>query len=100
MMVGSIITTAEEGERVRRGQEFGYFAFGALLFSFPLSIVLNILNEISIGGSTIVLLFEKGAVHWDEDLLINSRASLETLVRVGMHIGKARCLKSTTDPQS
>ena len=39
------------------------------------------------GGSTIVCLFEKGAVEWDEDLLINGRASLETLVRVGMGIG-------------
>ncbi|KIM74861.1 hypothetical protein PILCRDRAFT_691729 [Piloderma croceum F 1598] len=61
MMVGSIHTTGEEGEHVQRGQEFGYFAFG---------------------GSTIVLLFEKGVVEWDEDLLINGRSSLETLVRV------------------
>ena len=29
MMVGSIKTTVAEGESVRRGQEFGYFAFGA-----------------------------------------------------------------------
>lgn len=28
MMVGSIITTVEEGDHVTRGQEFGYFAFG------------------------------------------------------------------------
>lgn len=34
-----------------------------------------------------MLLFEKGAVTWDEDLLINGRASLETLVRVGMGLG-------------
>lgn len=39
------------------------------------------------GGSTIVLLFEKGVLQWDEDLLINGRASLETLVRVGMGVG-------------
>ncbi|EJD07089.1 uncharacterized protein FOMMEDRAFT_103160 [Fomitiporia mediterranea MF3/22] len=69
MMVGSILTTVQEGEEVKRGQEFGYFAFG---------------------GSTIVCLFEKGAVEWDEDLLINGRASLETLVRVGMGIGRVR----------
>ncbi|KAA1476264.1 hypothetical protein DENSPDRAFT_884196 [Dentipellis sp. KUC8613] len=67
MMVGSIKTTVAEGEQVKRGQEFGYFAFG---------------------GSTIVVLFEKGVVEWDEDLLINGRASLETLVRVGMGIGR------------
>ncbi|KAI0771332.1 phosphatidylserine decarboxylase-domain-containing protein [Trametes elegans] len=69
MMVGSIHTTVEEGQQVKRGQEFGYFAFG---------------------GSTIVVLFEKGAVEWDEDLLINSRACLETLVRVGMGIGRGK----------
>lgn len=36
-----------------------------------------------------MLLFEKGAVEWDEDLLINGRSSLETLVRVGMGIGRS-----------
>jgi phosphatidylserine decarboxylase len=40
------------------------------------------------GGSTIVLLFEKDMVQFDEDLLINGQACLETLVRVGMQIGK------------
>ena len=29
-------------------------------------------------------------VEWDEDLLINGRAALETLVRVGMGIGRGR----------
>ncbi|TRM55379.1 phosphatidylserine decarboxylase-domain-containing protein [Schizophyllum amplum] len=67
MMVGTIKITVEEGQEVKRGDEFGYFAFG---------------------GSTIVLLIEKGAVQWDEDLLINGRSALETLVRVGMGIGK------------
>ncbi|KAI0671294.1 phosphatidylserine decarboxylase-domain-containing protein [Trametes maxima] len=75
MMVGSIHTTVEEGQQVKRGQEFGYFAFG---------------------GSTIVVLFEKGAVEWDEDLLINGRACLETLVRVGMGIGRGK-RKALTD---
>ncbi|KAI6017976.1 phosphatidylserine decarboxylase-domain-containing protein [Pisolithus microcarpus] len=69
MMVGSIRTVVHEGQRVSRGDELGYFAFG---------------------GSTIVMLFEKGMVEWDEDLLINGRASLETLVRVGMGIGRCR----------
>ena len=35
MMVGSIQMTVQEGEQVKRGQEFGYFAFGQ---SSPLSI--------------------------------------------------------------
>ena len=36
MMVGSIKTTVEEGELVQRGQEFGYFAFGMMLFPYLL----------------------------------------------------------------
>ncbi|KAH7926362.1 hypothetical protein BV22DRAFT_1009284 [Leucogyrophana mollusca] len=73
MMVGSIKTTVQEGEQVKRGQELGYFAFG---------------------GSTIVVLFEKGMVEWDEDLVVNGRASLETLVRVGMGIGRCRSVQA------
>ncbi|KAK6903556.1 phosphatidylserine decarboxylase [Kwoniella mangroviensis CBS 8507] len=68
MMVGSILTTVEEGQEVNRADELGYFAFG---------------------GSTIVCLFEKGAMKWDEDLLQNGRASIETLVRMGMGIGRS-----------
>jgi len=68
MMVGSIVTTVKEGEHVARGQEFGYFAFG---------------------GSTIVILFEKGKLQWDDDILANSsQSTLETLVRVGMGVGR------------
>ncbi|KAK6969586.1 hypothetical protein R3P38DRAFT_2814152 [Favolaschia claudopus] len=47
-------------------------------------------KDVLVGGSTIVLLFEKDMVEWDEDLLVNGRASLETLVRVGMGIGAAK----------
>ncbi|WVR04751.1 phosphatidylserine decarboxylase [Kwoniella sp. DSM 27419] len=68
MMVGSILTTVEEGQHVDRADELGYFAFG---------------------GSTIVCLFEKGALKWDDDLLQNGRASIETLVRMGMGIGRS-----------
>ena len=32
MMVGSIKTTLSEGDFVKRGQEFGYFAFGVYIF--------------------------------------------------------------------
>lgn len=41
-MVGSIRTTVEEGEHVKRGQEFGYFAFGESLFSFSSPICLQL----------------------------------------------------------
>ena len=90
MMVGSIQTTVQEGEYVQRGQEFGYFAFGAFFLDF--FFVEHSLTDVFVylGGSTIVILFEKGKVEWDEDLLINGRASLETLVRVGMGIGRGR----------
>lgn len=33
MMVGSIKTTVKEGDSVKRGQEFGYFAFGTVFGS-------------------------------------------------------------------
>ncbi|KAK7682588.1 hypothetical protein QCA50_014388 [Cerrena zonata] len=68
MMVGSIKTTVSEGQEVKRGDEFGYFAFG---------------------GSTIVVVFEPNVVEWDEDLVINGKACLETLVRVGMGLGRS-----------
>lgn len=67
-MVGSIGTSVAEGEMVERGQELGWFAFG---------------------GSTIVCLFENGRVSWDQDLQDNAAAAIETLVRVGMGIGRA-----------
>ncbi|CAG8474160.1 3475_t:CDS:10 [Diversispora eburnea] len=68
MMVGSIVLTSKPQNYIRRLEEHGYFAFG---------------------GSTVVLLFQKGRMLWDEDILANSTTCLETLVRVGMHVGKS-----------
>ena len=66
-------------------------SLGISLLVWYLLLSLRIVLDVSfLGGSTIVVLFEKGKVEWDEDLLINGRASLETLVRVGMGIGKGR----------
>lgn len=45
MMVGSIKFTKNEGEQIKRAEEYGYFAFG---------------------GSTIVCLFEPGRVRFDD----------------------------------
>lgn len=59
MMVGSTVITRKAGEHVRRAEELGYFKFG---------------------GSTILLLFEKGQMVWDDDLADNSAGALETLV--------------------
>ncbi|TXT04887.1 hypothetical protein VHUM_03970 [Vanrija humicola] len=67
MMVGSIGSSVEEGQMVERGDELGWFAFG---------------------GSTLVVVFERGRVIWDEDLQANGKAAIETLVRVGMGIGR------------
>lgn len=68
MMVGSTVITAKAGDRVKRGDELGYFKFG---------------------GSTLVVLFEPGRVKFDADLVENSSQALETLVRVGMAVGHA-----------
>jgi len=66
MMVGSTVITRRPGERIKRAEELGYFKFG---------------------GSTILLLFEPGRMVFDDDLIENSNAAVETLVRVGMSIG-------------
>ena len=66
-MVGSVIMTIENESKVSKFDELGYFAFG---------------------GSTVVLLFKKDAIQFDQDLLINSQESLETLLQVGNSIGR------------
>lgn len=66
MMVGSTIITVKEGQKVKRGDEIGYFKFG---------------------GSTVLLLFEKDLFCFDSDLIDNSKTCVETLVRVGQSIG-------------
>ena len=65
-LVGSIFWTRGVGERVSKGDELGYFAFG---------------------GSTCILLIPGCQVTWDADLQANAHRSLETLVRVGERIG-------------
>lgn len=64
-MVGSIIQTYE-GNEVKKGEEKGYFKFG---------------------GSSVLLLFEKGKVRIDDDLLRNTANDLETEVKIGERIG-------------
>ncbi|KAF2293910.1 hypothetical protein GH714_005601 [Hevea brasiliensis] len=75
-MVGSITFLKKEGDSVKKGDEFGYFSFG---------------------GSTVICVFEKGAIQIDEDLLVNSARSLETLVSVGMKLGVAARKQSEID---
>lgn len=59
--VGSIVNTKREG-RVEKMDEKGYFKFG---------------------GSTVVLVFEPGKITFSTDLVANSLAGRETLVKVG-----------------
>ncbi|MBW0462011.1 hypothetical protein O181_001726 [Austropuccinia psidii MF-1] len=69
MMVGSIKMTIKVGDRVTKGQDIGYFAFG---------------------GSTILTVIQSEKIEWDEDLKTNSSRSIETLVRVGTRVGKLK----------
>jgi phosphatidylserine decarboxylase len=68
MGVGGIVQTATVGAFVERGDEKGFFKFG---------------------GSTTILFAEPGRLSFDPDLIANSQAGLETLVRMGEGIGQA-----------
>jgi phosphatidylserine decarboxylase len=65
MCVGSIVHTFLPGP-ITPGQEKGLFQFG---------------------GSTVILVFEKGRVKIDADLVENTRRGVETFVRMGEGIG-------------
>lgn len=65
-MVGSILQTYEADTSVESGSEKGYFAFG---------------------GSTVVLLFEKGKIQFSDDLIQNTTNGMETQVLMGQTIG-------------
>ncbi len=65
-LTGSIINTFTPETVCEKGSEKGYFAFG---------------------GSTVVLLVEKGKVRWSEDILKNTEEGFETYVKMGETIG-------------
>jgi phosphatidylserine decarboxylase precursor len=68
--VGSINFTARVGDAVEKGGELGFFAFG---------------------GSSVLVVFPRGAsVSVDADILSNSRAPLETIVKQGEAIARCR----------
>lgn len=66
LLVGRI-NNYHQRTKVKKGQEKGRFEFG---------------------GSTVVLLTQKGRVKIDEDILRNTEAGYETLVKMGESIGK------------
>lgn len=63
--VGSIHQTFVPGKWVKKGEEKGYFSFG---------------------GSTLILLFERGKIHFASDLLENSLKRLETRALLGQNL--------------
>ncbi len=66
-MVGGIIQTYK-GDKAVKGAEKGYFKFG---------------------GSSVILLFGKGKIIIDYDLLANTRKHLETQIKMGERVGMA-----------
>jgi phosphatidylserine decarboxylase len=64
--VGSIQQRYQPDKQVAKGDHKGYF---------------------ELGGSTVVVLFEKGRIRLAEDLCANTQAGLETFVRMGESIG-------------
>ena len=66
LMVGKIVNHPTDSQ-VIRAQEKGHFMFG---------------------GSTVIMVFEKGTVNIDKDILENSENDIETVVRYGMKIGE------------
>jgi phosphatidylserine decarboxylase len=69
LLVGKIVNYHQE-HRFSRGEEKGRFEFG---------------------GSTIVLLFRKGSVRFDEELFRFSSQGLEKKVKMGEKIGEKPC---------
>ncbi|KAJ7606117.1 phosphatidylserine decarboxylase-domain-containing protein [Mycena polygramma] len=78
LLVGSIEWTKKVGDKIKRGEELGFFKYG---------------------GSTVVVAFPQGAIEFDADLVANSegkneklhvKGPIETLVKVGNSIGRTK----------
>ncbi|KAL1408510.1 hypothetical protein Q8F55_005322 [Vanrija albida] len=67
MLVGSIGWSKKPGDKFVKGEELGWFQYG---------------------GSTTIVVLPEGVVQFDDDLVQTSKNRMETLVRVGMEIGK------------
>ena len=67
-MVGAIVQSYTPGTNVFKGQEKGWFKFG---------------------GSTVIMLLEKGKVRIDADILENTSKGYETSIRMGERLGAA-----------
>jgi phosphatidylserine decarboxylase len=69
LLVGSIAWTAQEGQKVQKSEDMGYFAYG---------------------GSTVIVLFPQDLnVEFDEDISGWSKSGCETILQVGMGVATA-----------
>ncbi|ODN96548.1 phosphatidylserine decarboxylase [Cryptococcus wingfieldii CBS 7118] len=68
MLVGSIGWSKTPGQKVAKGEELGWFQYG--------------------GSTTICVLPSRAGLQFDADLKENSLKQMETLVQVGMEVGK------------
>lgn len=68
LMVGKIVNH-HEAMHVKRGMEKGFFEFG---------------------GSTVILAFEKDKIELDGDIVKNTKAGFETIVKQGERIGRKK----------
>ena len=66
LLFGSVGWSKTKGDKVERGEDLGWFAYG---------------------GTTVVTVFPQGLIEFDQDLRTNSTNELETLVRVGDSLG-------------
>ena len=71
--VGGIFQTYTPNQAVVKGQEKGYFSFG---------------------GSSLILLFEPGRIHFDADLIEASKKKIEIRGLLGQSMGRS-CLNSS-----
>lgn len=71
--VGTIHQTYTPGSSYKKGDEKGYFSFG---------------------GSSLILLFEPGAIVFDNDLLSHSSEHIEILCLMGQSLGRASSFKN------
>lgn len=74
--VGSIQQRYEPGARIAKGARKAFF---------------------ELGGSTVVLLFERGAIRLDEDLCLRTMAGIETFVKFGDSLGWRQNPGGSTD---
>lgn len=68
-MVGAIVQTYKANSFVKKGEEKGYFLFG---------------------GSTCILIFEKGKVIIDKDIIENTQNKIETRIYMGEKFGNEK----------